>query len=150
MAETFTQRIAGWFRIGRVPEELKAEMAKEGGALYKAHGIRQTAIYSDFNAPGRYSAARAQGFIGYVAMSEQRFVARAGGYNKIDVNVTFGDPKFNDVVWTATPKYLSLAFDAAAHIPQASGNIEVRLHVPDVEAVVRLLAAKGVKVQARR
>jgi hypothetical protein len=149
MAETLTQRIAGWFRIGRVPEEVRVQMAQEGGILYKAHGIRQTAIYSGFSAPGQYSAARVQGFIGYVAMSAQRFVVRAGRYNKIDVNITFGDPKFSDIIWMATPKYLSLAFDAANHIPNASGNIEVRLHVPDVEAVVRLLAAKGVKVQMR-
>jgi hypothetical protein len=149
MAKTFTQKVAGWFGIGRVSEDIRLRLMAESEIEYLAEGIWQTAIYSNFGAPGQYASSRRMGFVGYVAMSHKRLVARAGGYNRVDINMAFGDRKFGDVIWMLAPGYVSLAFDAASHIPGASGRIEVRLHVPDAAELASKLVARGVNVGSK-
>jgi hypothetical protein len=143
MKRTFTQRIAEFFHLGRLPDEVKDLMTSEGGIRYMAEGVAETAIFRNFQSPGNYCAYRKTLFIGSVALSKRRLVVRAGRYNTININVAFDDPKFKGIAFSASQKYLSLRFEAAGYIPNSSGQIEVRLHLPDVSSITDLLIRKG-------
>ncbi|HUW62368.1 MAG TPA: hypothetical protein VMZ06_15290 [Candidatus Bathyarchaeia archaeon] len=143
MSATFTQKIARVFHLGRLPARVREQMQSEGGILYLAEGIAETAIFRNFRAPGVYCSQRRMGFIGFFALSERRIVARAGCFHKIDVNTTFDDPTFKKLLFKAGPKYLSVTFDPSIQTPDASGQIEIRLHLPDISKAATILKENG-------
>ncbi len=143
---TFTQKIANFFHLGRLPEKVKSKMTSEGGILYLAEGIAETAIFQDFKSPGMYCSHRSMIFIGFVAVSDQRFAVRAKSFHEIHINLKYDDPKFKKITFRTSKtklRYLSLSFDAAGFIPNASGRIEIRLHLPDdASAIATILNQK--------
>ena len=143
MPTTFTQKAARVFGLGRMPAERRAQMESEGQMLYLAEGIAETAILRGFKAPGARCAYRRMLLVGFFALSERRLVARAKCFHKIDIDTTFDDPKFRRLEFRATPHYLSLMFDPSSYLPDASGRVEIRLHLPDVRKAAELLEAKG-------
>ncbi len=143
---TFLQKLAARLRLGQLPEALRAQLESEGRLLYLAEGIMETAIFRRYRAPGAYSWRRRAVFIGYFALSERRLVAKAKAYHEINVNVAYDDPRFKAMTFTVRPKYLALAFDASAQSAQASGQLEVRLHLPDVATAARILERAGTQV----
>lgn len=143
MSATFTQKVSHVFHLGRLPAEVRQQMESEGEMLYLAEGIAETAIFRNFRAPGYYSTCKRMGFIGYFALSGRRIVARARCYNKIDVNIAFDDPKFKSLLFKVTPRYLSLTFDPSIQMAKASGQMEIRFHLPDISAAAKILDDKG-------
>lgn len=143
---TFLQKLAAKLRLGRLPETVRAQLESEGRILYLAEGIMETAIWRRYRAPGACILARRMAFIGYFALSERRLVAKAKRFHEINVNVAYDDPRFKAMTFTIRPKYLALAFDASAQGPQASGQIEVRLHLPDNAAATKILEQAGAQI----
>jgi hypothetical protein len=143
---TLLQRLTGGLHLGQLPGTVRAQLESEGRILYLAEGIRETAKFTRYRAPGVYSWRRWIAFIGYFALSERRLVAKAKQYHRIDVNVAYDDPQFKAMTFTVRPKYLSLAFDASAQSPKASGQIEVRLHLPDIAAATKILEQAGAQI----
>ncbi len=129
--------------LGRMPADVKTQLAAEGSVLYVEESICQTAIIHHFRAPGFYIWHGRKVFIGYFVLTECRFMVKAGFYNKIDLNLCFDEPAFKNVVFLATPKYLSATFDPSSQIPGASGKIEVRLHLSDLITPAKILLEKG-------
>jgi hypothetical protein len=145
--ETLVQKLAARLRLGQLPEALRAELEAEGRLLYLAQGIRETAIFRHYRASGVYSGYRRMGFIGYFALSERRLVAKAKCYHEIDVSVAYDEALFQQMTFTVRPRYLALAFDASARNAAASGQIEVRLHLPDIRAAAQLLEQAGARFE---
>jgi hypothetical protein len=146
---TFTQRLAGTFGLGRLPGAQRVQLESEGRLLYLAEGIWETAILRDYQHhrfPQAYCLACRMGFIGYFALSERRLVAKAKAYNKIDVNVAYEEPRFKAMTFTIRPKYLALTFDASAQSPEDSGQLEVRLHLPDIALAAKILKRAGARM----
>lgn len=146
MPATLTQKIAGVVHLGRLPARVREQMLLEGEMLYEAEGIAETVILKSFRAPGQYCLHRRMGFVGYFALSARRIVAKAGSYHKIDVNMAFDDPAFKSICFKAEPKYLSLTFDPSIQMPDASGEIEIRLHLPDIASAAEVLRDKGAQI----
>ena len=81
--------------------------------------------------------------IGFFALSEQRIVTRAKCWHKIDINTTYDDPRFKTIVFNPTEKYLSLKYDPSGFIPKASGQVEIRVHLPNVSKAAKILTVRG-------
>ena len=143
MMSSLFQRVAHFFRFGRLPDEVRVQLESEGGMLFLAEGVVTTSILTDFKAPGVRCSYSRMTIIGFLALSEQRIVIRAKCWHKIDVNTTFDDPKFKTIAFNPTEKYLSLKFDPSGFIPDASGQVEIRIHVPNVSKVAKILEEKG-------
>jgi hypothetical protein len=143
---TFLQRLATRLRLGQLPEAVRTQLESEGRLLYLAEGIMETAIFRGYRAPGVYSWRRKALFIGYFALSERRLVAKAKRFHEINVDVAYDDPRFKKMTFTVRPEYLSLAFDASTQSSQASGQLEVRLHLPDIMTAARILEQAGAQI----
>jgi hypothetical protein len=74
-------------------------------------------------------------------------VARAGLYDRINVNMRYDDPQFQTIAFTASSKVLSLKFDASVQSPQMGGQIEVRLRLPDVGTAAEILQTVGAQIE---
>jgi len=135
----FTQKIIHFFHLGRLPDQVRTQLTSEGGIAYLAEGIAATAILNNFRVPGVYCSHRKMTFIGFFALSTRRIALRAKCYHKIDINMTFDDPKFQQLRFQVYPNYLSLTFDPAVFIPEASGQIEIRLHISNMSQAVDIL-----------
>lgn len=143
---TFVQRLAAGLRLGRLPGTVRAQLESEGRILYLAEGVLETAIFRQYRAPGVRSNYRRISFIGYFALSERRMVVKAKCYDEININVAYEDAAFKKMTFAVRRRYLSLAFDASAQNAQASGQVEVRLHLPDVAAAAEILEQGGAQV----
>jgi hypothetical protein len=142
---TLTQRLAARLRLGRLPEAARTQLESEGRIVYLAEGIWETAIFRHYTAPGVRTGRRQISFIGYFALSERRMIVRARCYDEIKIDVAYDDALFKEMTFTVQRRYLSLAFDASAQSAQASGQIEVRLHLPDVAAATEILERAGAR-----
>jgi hypothetical protein len=52
------------------------------------------------------------------------------------------------IATAVAPKYLSFAWDASAQDAQTSGQMEVRLHLPDVATAAKILEQAGARMEA--
>jgi prepilin-type processing-associated H-X9-DG protein len=143
---TLTQKLAAGLRLGRLPEGLRTQLESEGRILYRAEGVLETAIFRHYQAPGVRIGYRRIGFIGYCVFSEHRMVVKARQYHGVNVNVAFADGAFQEMTFAVTPRYLSLAFDASAQSAQASGQIEIRVHLPELAAAAKILEQAGARI----
>lgn len=142
------QRLAAKCRLGQLPQARRAQLESEGRILYLAEGILETAIFRHFRAPNVYSSHRRIMFIGYFALSERRLVAKAKCYHEIDVNVSYDETRFHRMTFAVRPKYLSLACDASVQNAQMSGQMELRLHLPDVVTAAKILEQTGARMES--
>jgi len=142
------QKVTAFFHIGKLPNELRAQMELEGRMVYLAEGIGVTAIFRDFKAQWIRCVYRRMTFIGFLALSERRIVVQGKCYNEVRVNATYDDATFKKMIFRVKQKYLSVTFDASDHLPNASGQIELRLHLPDVSMAARFLEQRGASVMA--
>ncbi len=143
---TLAQKVAARLRLGRLPQATRAQLESEGRILYLAEGVLETAIFRDYKAPGARIVHRRSAFIGYFVLSERRMVVKAKAYHEINVNVAFADEAFKKMTFAVRPGYLSLGFDASAQSAQASGQIEIRVHLPDIAAVSKVLQQAGAQI----
>jgi hypothetical protein len=140
---TLTQRFANAFHVGRLPEEARSQMASDGGILYLAEGVLETALFRHFRSPQGCSLYRRTAFIGFVVMSQRRIIVRAEWFHQIHINLAYGEPRFKVITFKARPRYLSLAFDASDQMPDSSGQVEIRMYLPDVSKAADVLTRQG-------
>ncbi len=146
---TLTQRLSGFLGLGRLPARLREELEAESPLLVVAEGITEIAVFKKFRSPVAYCRRKYTLFIGFFVLSETRLIVKAGLHNTINVNMRYDDPQFQNIVFAATPTLLSLTFDASVQSPKMSGQIEVRLHLPDVGTAAKILQAVGGQIEFR-
>ena len=146
LMSTFVQRLAAGLRLGRLPGAVRAQLESDGRILYLAEGVLQTAIFRNYRAPGVRSNFRRISFIGYFALSQRRMVVKARCYHQININAAYDDAAFRKMTFAVRPSYLSLVFDASAQSPEASGQVEVRVHLPDLAAAAQILEQRGAQL----
>lgn len=141
------QTLSGLFGLGRIPHQIREELEAESPILLVAEGIAEVAVFRNFKSPVAYCRRKRTLFVGYFVLSEERLVVKAGSYNKISVNMRYDDPPFQNIAFTATSRLLSLSCDASVASPQMAGQIEVRLHLPDVGTAADILQAVGAQIE---
>ncbi len=143
---TLVQRLAAGLGLGRLPEAVRAQVESEGRIVYLAEGVLETAIFRHYRAQGVRSGYRRISFIGYFVLSERKMVVKAKRYSEININVAYDDALFKKMIFAVRPTYLSLAFNASEQSTQASGQIEVRVHLPDIAAASEILEQAGARI----
>jgi hypothetical protein len=149
MISSFLNKISSFFHSGKMPDEVMVKLESEGGILYKEEGIRETAIFQNFRSPGIYCGWRKIGFIGYFILSERRIIVQARCYDYININALYDAGAFQKIEFSVGPKYLSISFNAADHLPKSSGQVEIRLHLSDISAAVDILRQKGANIAVK-
>ena len=145
MKPTLTQRIAQVFGLGRVPPALRRQLEREAPLLYVAEGIAETVTLKDFRAPGVRCGWRKMGFVGFVIVTEKRLVAKARSYHHVDLDLTFADPRFQQITLAREDDVFSMRFDASLKGSGYSGQVEVCLHLPHQDQLVAALGKVGVR-----
>jgi hypothetical protein len=143
------QRWAARLRLGQLSQARRAELESEGRILYLAEGIWEWAIFRHFKSWAHDARWARCGFIGFFALSERRMVVIVRArYAKMEINVAYDEARFQKMTFAATPKYLSLAFDASVQNAQMSGQVELRLHLPDVATAAKILEQAGARIES--
>ena len=149
MKPTLTQRIARVFGFGRLPAALRRQLEAESAILYLAEGVTQAATLRNFRAPGVRCGVRKMGFVGSVVLTGERFLVKAGSYHHIDLDLALGDPRLQQIAFVREGDTLVARFDASLKGADYSGEVEIRLHLPDSDELVKALSRIGVRVESR-
>ena len=149
MMTTIVQRIARMFRLGRISPALRSQLEAAERIHYLAEGIWQTAVFKEFRAPGACCGHRTIGFIGFFIVTEKRLIAKARLGHQVDIDIGFKHPQFGSVSFVADRSMIYLRFDASIQSPDMSGQIELRLHVPDTQVVADVLKKAGAMIEVR-
>src|SRR5947207_12093552 len=138
MATTLLYRL---FRIGKIPDQLKAQLESEG-ILLQDEGISGSATYTNFRRPGRYSSWRRVWYTGSLVVTQTRLVALA--YSKPAIDVPFTDQRFRSLDLSLEKAYtLRVAFDASLFHVDWSGKIEYRFNTEQAQTFLDTLKARS-------
>jgi hypothetical protein len=144
MKTTVTQRIAQVLGLGRVPSPLRRQLETESPILYVAEGIAETITLKDFKAPSVRCGWRKMGLIGFVIVTEKRLVAKTRSYHHVDLDLTFADPRFQQINLAREGDLFLMQFDASLKGSGYSGQVEVRLRLPSQDQLIAALGKVGV------
>lgn len=137
------KKAAELLKLGRIPPSIRTQLDTEGGILWLEEGVPVTAILQSFKAPGICCGYRRMLFVGFLAINHRRLAAAANFFHKAEVNVAFDDPKFRAMTFSLTGNRLSMSFDAAGVIPEASGEVTLRFAMSDPQVAVQILSERG-------
>jgi hypothetical protein len=140
------KKVAKLLHIGQMTKALQRQLEGEGGIVWLEEGIPVTAVLRAFKAPGIRCGYRRMSFVGFVAMSKRRLVASASFFHKTEVNVAFEDPEFKAITFSVAGNRLSMSFEAAGLIPDASGEVTLRFATFDLPVAAQLLAERGGRI----
>ncbi|GAA2379606.1 hypothetical protein [Dactylosporangium salmoneum] len=126
------------FGSGRVPEQLRAELAGEPAVLLE-NGLRGSVTYRDYRTPHQFSSLRKQGTYGAIAITATRLLVWAGGRKHIDVPLSHPD-RADIEISADRPDRICFAYDAGASDPTRSGRVEIRLCTAQAGHIVQLAA----------
>lgn len=129
MTKTFSYRLFG---IGKIPEQLAAELDGEG-ILLLDEGIRGSATYIDFRAPGKASNWKRQWFTAAIALTRVRLWAQL--YSQTIIDVAFTDERISSMQFSVEKDdALLVVFDASLFHNDWSGKIEYRFRTAQARA----------------
>jgi hypothetical protein len=140
------QKVARALRIGQIPQAIRRQLEADGAILCSHEGIPITVRLKDFRAPGIFCGLRLMAFIGFFAASERRLVVSAAFVHKVWINVSYDDQRLRGMRLKADGGRLSMDFNAEGLIPRATGDVTLRLRVPNAVQIARLLESKGAEV----
>ena len=129
--------------IGQLSESLRTQIDAEGVLPLLEEGIPVTAILQGFKAPGIRCGYRRMSFIGFVVLTNRRLIVSASFHHKVCVDVAYEDARFRTITFDVIRKRLSMSFEAAGLIPDASGDVTLNLGVADAATAARILREKG-------
>jgi hypothetical protein len=134
MTKTLAYR---FFRVGKIPEPFAATLKREG-LLLMDEGIRGSATYTDFRAPGKYSKSKRQWYSASIVLTQIRLVAFR--YSEPIIDVPFTDERIRSLQFSlAESDTLKVAFDASLFHDDWSGTIEYRFRTPQAQVLLGML-----------
>jgi hypothetical protein len=142
-------RILGKMGLGRLSDQIRRQLQSEGGFLFVHERVLTTAVLQDFRMPGVFCGLRLMAFVGSTAASDRRFVISASFFNRVWLNLPFDDPRFRRITFAGKGNRLCVSFSANGLIPRASGQVRLRLRVPDATNIVGLMKNKQENIPAK-
>jgi len=125
------------FGIGKIPDQLKAQLESEGIRLQDV-GIPGSVTYRNFHRPGRYSSWRRTWNTASLAITQTRLVALV--YSRTAIDVPFADRRFRDLTFTMEKAdTLQVMFNASLFHDDWSGEIEYRFNTPQAQEFLEIL-----------
>ncbi len=138
MTKTLLYRL---FRIGKIPDQLNAQIRSEG-ILLQGEGIPGSVTYSSFHRPGRYDSWRRMWYTAALVVTQTRLLALV--YSRPAIDVPFADERFRGLDFSLEKAdTLRVAFDAALFHADWSGKIDYRFGTPQAQAFLDLLKARS-------
>jgi hypothetical protein len=137
MGRTLAYRL---FRVGRIPEQLKAQMEAEGIVL-QDEGFSGSTTYRNFHRPGQTSGWRRVWYTAALTITQTRLVGLA--FSSPIIDAPFTDERthrFN--VSPEKPDTLLIAFDASLFHDDWSGSIEYRFRTSQAQAFLDALKVR--------
>jgi hypothetical protein len=129
------------FRVGRIPNEFKAQLEREGVVLQE-EGISGSTTYKNFRRPGAYASWRLVGYSASLTITQTRVVGLAN--SSLIMNVPFTDSRLRRLnLSVEKDDTLLIAFDASLFHTDWSGNIEYRFHTPQAQVFLFTLLARS-------
>jgi hypothetical protein len=139
MTKTLSYRLFG---IGKIPEPFAAALKREG-LLLMDEGIRGSATYRDFRAPGKYSKWKRQWYSAAIALTQIRLVAFR--YSEPIIDVPFTDERIHSLQFSlAESDALQVVFDASLFHDDWSGTIEYQFRTPQAQVLLSMLRERVV------
>jgi len=139
MAKTILYR---FFGVGKIPEQLTAALKREG-ILLLDEGIRGSATYRNFRAPGRYAGWKRQWYTAAIALTEVLLVALR--YAKPIIGYSLADERLRRLQFSLEGNNtLRVAVDPALFHDDWSGTIEYRFRTPRAQIFLDLLRERAV------
>lgn len=137
MGKTLAYRL---FRVGRIPEQFKAQMEAEG-IVIQDEGFSGSTTYKNFHRPGVYSGWRRVWHTTALTITRTRLVGMA--FSNPIINVPFTDERIRRLnVSLENPGTLLIAFDASLFHDDWSGSIEYRFRTSQAQAFLDALKAR--------
>lgn len=137
MGKTLAYRL---FRVGRIPEQFKAQMEAEG-IVIQDEGFSGSTTYKNFHRPGVYSGWHRVWHTAALTITRTRLVGMA--FSNPIINVPFTDERIRRLkVSLENPGTLLIAFDASLFHDDWSGSIEYRFHTSQAQAFLDALKAR--------
>jgi hypothetical protein len=128
------------FRVGRIPDQLKAQLDGEG-ILLQEEGISGSTTYRNFHRPGAYAGWRRVWYSASLTITRTRVVGLAG--SRLIINVPLTDARLRRLnISLEKDDVLLVAFDAALFHHDWSGTIEYRFRTPQAQAFLAMLPAR--------
>ncbi|MEK6337045.1 MAG: hypothetical protein AABM67_19150 [Acidobacteriota bacterium] len=138
MTKTISYRLLG---LGKIHEPLASQLKAEG-ILLLDEGIRGSATYINFRAPGKASNWLRRWFTASIALTRVRLWAQMYAQNIIDVPVT--DERLKSMQFSIEGDgTLLVAFDASLFHSDWSGRIEYRFQSAQARAFLDKLGEAG-------
>jgi hypothetical protein len=138
MSKTFSYRLLG---IGKIYEPLASQLKEEGIVLLE-EGIRGSATYTNFRAPGKASNWKRRWFSGSLALTRARPWAQMYAQTIIDVPLT--DERLGSMQFSLEGNdTLLVAHDASLFHSDWSGKIEFRFRTSQARGFLDKLRELG-------
>ncbi len=138
MSKTLLYRL---FRIGRIPDQYKAQLEREG-ILLQDEGIPSSVTYPNFHRPGRYDAWRRTWSTASIILTQTRLVGLV--YSRPALDVPFADQRFRKLDFSVEKaEVLCITFDASLFHDNWSGKIEYRFRTPQAQAFLDALKTRS-------
>lgn len=129
MSSTWNEWLTQLFRLGALPDDMKAQLQAEG-MLFAAEQIGVTVIYRNFIGLGKRYGYHRSGSIGSIAMSKDRVIGRT--YLSTVLHVAYDGPLIDKIKFEVVDrKYLTASFDASDFHPKQTGRVELRFRLPE-------------------
>ena len=129
---------------GRLPEDLRSELAAEG-ILVIDEGVPATTAYRHYRAPGRRGNWRGDYLLAF-AMTERRLLVYGGTPDRRPpspfVNVSWDQARAGGLRALLDDGSLRLCYDMSALYPDRAGQAEVRLRTGQAPAAFAAAEAK--------
>jgi hypothetical protein len=128
------------FGSGRLPEDGQ-RFAAEERCLLLSEAIVGSMTFRNYRAPGKRAAWKRRWFLGSILVTERR-VAAYWHQSRI-VNIPFSDNRISAVQCIAEQSdVIAMKFDASLFRASTSGEIEIRFHTPEAQALCSLIASR--------
>jgi hypothetical protein len=125
------------FGVGKIPAPLMSELTAEGIVLID-EGVKGSATYRNFSAPGQRSNWRRQWVTASIVLTKQRLVGLT--YSSLAINVPLADDRIHAMSFTVENKAaLCVGFDVSLFHADWSGTIEYRFKTAEASRLVELL-----------
>jgi len=133
MGKSLLYRLCG---VGRIPAAVMSQLQNEGVVLVD-EGVKSSATYRDFSAPGKRFGWKRQWFPASIALTKTRLLALRSS-NPI-INVPLSDERIKAMQFSLEDAGLRVSFDAGLFHPDWAGTIEYRFRTDEASRFLELL-----------
>jgi hypothetical protein len=131
------------FKLGGIPNKVQPILEHEG-IVVADEGMAGWFITKDVKGPGKRYRHRAEGFSGWLAITNKRVLCYT--YRKRQINISVDDPKIACIhIGTPSNEMLSISFESSVFRDGWEGIIEFKFKTEKAKLFYQALSSIGAK-----